>query len=68
MICIYKIFNGFFNLNVGDFFVRSKAATRGHPFKVLKSACQHSFAQISLLIEQQLCGMHYQKILYALQI
>ena len=45
MICMYKIFNGFFNLNVNDFFVRSKAATRVHPFNVLKSACKHSFAQ-----------------------
>ena len=45
MICMYTIFNGFFNLNVSDFFVRSKAATRGYPFKVLKPACKHYFAQ-----------------------
>ena len=44
MICMYKILNGFFNLIVSDFFVRSKAATRGHPFKMLKPTCKHSFA------------------------
>ena len=42
---MYKIFYGFFNLKVSDFFVRLNAATRGHPFKVLKPAFKHSFAQ-----------------------
>ena len=45
MICMYKIFNRFLNLNFSDFFVRSKATMRSHPFKVLKSACKHYFAQ-----------------------